>query len=88
MYAGTVTLEIGANLLTLLMAVVSGCGAILSAVIAMRVRKEVRPNGGLSLRDAVNRIEVHSASVASTVGAPSSQVVPPATPTSIPPARS
>lgn len=87
MYAATV--EVGPNLVAVILALIAFATTVVNTILANKQRKEMKPNGGSSLRDAVDRIEQHTAVTAATV-APQAVIVPvPVTPTpTSPPVKS
>jgi hypothetical protein len=51
-----IEVEIGDNLLVLLMAAIPTIPAIVAAILSYRSRKELKPNGGESIHDKVNSL--------------------------------
>jgi hypothetical protein len=50
-------IDIGPNLLAVALASIAAAGNIVTLILQARTRKEMKPNGGSSMRDAVDRIE-------------------------------
>lgn len=61
----TVDVEVGPNVVAALALIVSG----VTAYLQQKTRKELKPNGGTSMRDAVDRIEHHTEQLAAVVPA-------------------
>lgn len=49
-------LEIGNNLLILLMALIPAVPATIAAVVSMRHGRELKPNGGSSMNDKIDKV--------------------------------
>lgn len=49
-------LEIGDNMLVLLMALIPTIPAVIAAIVSIRQNRELKPNGGSSMNDKVSKI--------------------------------
>lgn len=58
------TIEVGSNVVVIVQLLI----AFLTLMYSKRTSKEVKPNGGTSLKDAVNRTEATVAAVAQSQG--------------------
>lgn len=61
------TIEVGPNAVALGLAILAFLNTVFLAWKSSKQAKELKPNGGSSLRDAVDRIEQHTAATSAAV---------------------
>lgn len=72
------TFDVGPNVVAVVIALIAFATTVFNGVMAVRTNQKVKdvlaeqkPNGGLSQRDAIDRIEVHTSAAAAAAAAPS-----------------
>lgn len=71
--------EIGPNLLTFALALLAAIGSIGGLISTIRGNRQLKSNGGTSLRDSLDRVE-HNTHATTEVIAPESAIAAPITP--------